>query len=160
MAFAETSAVEQVQPARGLILLVDDEPELRRMLRRALMRTGFEVVDAANGRLAMELLGRYAFEAVVSDVRMPDMDGVELLARVHAEAPLVPVVLMSGSCGLENAAALRDCGAFAFLDKPVQLETLRRAASDAIEAHRERRRDGETQIRESGVQRVSRHVEP
>ena len=160
MAFGEMSAVAQIQPARGLILLVDDEPELRRMLRRALIRAGFEVIEAANGRLAMQLLGQYAFEAVVSDVRMPDMDGLELLRRIKVEAPTVPVVLMSGSCGLANAIALRDCGAFAFLDKPVQLETLRGAAAAAIETHRERHREDETHIRESGVQRVSRSIEP
>lgn len=160
MALGETSAVEQIQPARGLVLLVDDEPELRRTLRRALLRAGFDVVDAANGQAALLLLGHYAFEAVLSDVRMPGMDGVQLLKTLRVEAPALPVVLMSGSCSIDNALRLRDSGAFAFLEKPVQLETLRSTAASAVEAHRERRRDDETQIRASGVQRVARRSEP
>ncbi len=160
MAFGETAAAPHIQQARGRVLLVDDEPELRRTFKRALTRTGFEVVEAANGRLALQLLTQHDFEAVVSDVRMPDMDGLELLQRLLVVAPTVPVVLMSGSCGVVSAIELRDSGAFAFLDKPVQLDHLRGTAAAAIETHRERLRDEETNVRHSGVQRVWRRFGP
>ncbi len=118
------------------------------------------MVDAANGRVALELLTEHAVEAVVSDVRMPDMNGLELLQQLILIAPLLPVVLMSGSCTLGNAVALHEYGAFAFLEKPVQLDLLRRATTAAVEAHRERCHEERTHVRESGVRRVAAKSQP
>lgn len=154
MAFGESSALEQPQPSRGRVLLVDDEPELRRTLRRSLTRNGFEVLEAENGRVALDLLRRHAFEAVVSDVRMPEMDGVQLLHQALREFPLVPVVLMSAAPGMVDADDLVRFGAFEFLEKPLMLDTLRRSTEAAVDAHRAlvQRDDPE---RGSGVQRVA-----
>jgi DNA-binding NtrC family response regulator len=132
----------------GKVLLVDDEPEVRRMLRRALLRFGFEVVEAANGRVAVELARSSDFEVVVSDVRMPELGGLGLVERLQIDAPLLPVLLISGFTDEEGA---RYHGAFAFLEKPIQLQELRQVVERAVEAYRERMRAENGELRESGM---------
>src|SRR5687768_12323286 len=93
----------QDAPARGVaaepgrVLLVDDQPELRRLFYRTLTKAGHLVAMAANGRMAVELVAQRSFDVVISDVRMPDMGGVELLQALHAQDPDLPVLLVSGS---------------------------------------------------------------
>lgn len=139
------------------MLLVDDEPELRRTLRRSLTRNGFEVLEAENGRVALELLRQHTFEAVVSDVRMPEMDGVQLLHQALREFPLVPVVLMSAAPGMVDADDLVEFGAFEFLEKPVLLDTLRRSTEAAVDAHRALMHRDDLDCG-SGVQRIARRL--
>jgi DNA-binding NtrC family response regulator len=132
----------------GKVLLVDDEPEVRRMLRRALLRFGFEVVEATNGRVAVDLARSSDFEVVISDVRMPELGGLGLVERLQVDAPLLPVLLISGFTDEESA---RYYGAFAFLEKPIQLQELRQVTERAVEAYRERVRAENGELRESGV---------
>ena len=119
-------------PAPGSVLLVDDEPMLRRIYRRQLTAAGFEVVEAANGRIALELTRVREFDVVVSDIRMPDMGGLELVERLSLEAPGLPVVLVSGCSDFGSAQAARDYGAIDCLAKPVRLSELLRCVSLAI----------------------------
>ena len=107
----------QLPETAGRVLLVDDEPELRRTLRRALARYGFEVLEAENGRVALELMRQQPFDVIVSDVRMPEMDGLQLLQRALRDFPLVPVVLMSAATGSVDAEDLVEFGALEFLEK-------------------------------------------
>jgi DNA-binding NtrC family response regulator len=123
--------------AEGKVLLVDDEPELRRVFRRSLARAGFEVVEAADGQMALELVRQGEFDAVISDVCMPKLGGLGLLDRLHVEAPLLPVVLISGSAGFVDVSAL-DYGAFDYLPKPVSLIELRNCVANAVTEHRRR----------------------
>jgi two-component system, NtrC family, C4-dicarboxylate transport response regulator DctD len=125
----------------GRLLLVDDEPTLRRVIGRALVKAGFEVVEAANGRAALEALADERFDAVISDVRMPRMGGLEFLQRLLRDEPDMPVVLMSGSHEVQNATAALELGAFDYLQKPLVLADLQRSALRAVQAH-ERRRFG------------------
>jgi DNA-binding NtrC family response regulator len=119
----------------GKILLVDDEPELRRTFRRSLSRAGFSVVEAADGLAALELARQGEFEVVVSDVCMPRMGGMELLDRLGREAPQLPVVLVSAFADPGNAL---DRGAFAFFEKPVRLADLHAGVSRGVETFRRR----------------------
>jgi DNA-binding NtrC family response regulator len=119
-------------PARRRVLLVDDELALRRVLRRALERAGFDVVEAPNGMVASELAGQSAFDLVVTDVHMPVMDGLELLRWLAAKQPAVPVVLMSGSFDVGAADAAGLLGAFHFLRKPFLMSDLERLALRAV----------------------------
>jgi CheY-like chemotaxis protein len=130
---------------QGRVLLVDDEPELRRVLRRSLVRAGFEVVEACHGRAALELARQSSFDVVISDVRMPCMGGLELLERLMLEEPELPVVLMSGSSELANRQSAVDVGAFDYLSKPIGLLDIQVVALEAVALHRElgeARRDG------------------
>ena len=124
--------------AGGRVLLVDDQPELRRLFRRSLHRAGFVVVEAWNGRVALQLAQQVLFDVVISDVRMPDMSGIDLLLALHEQDPDLPVVLTSGSPDPLSALECGDLHAFAYLVKPVPFEIMRDTASRAIELRRAR----------------------
>jgi DNA-binding NtrC family response regulator len=131
----DTSSSERMLD-RGRVLLVDDERMLRRVLRRGLAQAGFEVVEACDGRAALELLRRERFDLVVSDVQMPVMDGLELLEALPTVQSDVPVVLMSGSLDLRENDDARHLGAFDFLKKPFGLTELQQIALRAANSHR------------------------
>jgi DNA-binding NtrC family response regulator len=124
--------------SQGRILLVDDEPSLRRVMTRSLVRAGFEVSQAPDGRVALELARAGQFDAVISDVRMPGMGGLELVDRLQRELPSLPVVLVSASTELESRRHALGLGAFDFLRKPLELRKLHEATSRAVAAHAER----------------------
>ncbi|HEX2870287.1 MAG TPA: response regulator [Polyangiaceae bacterium] len=118
------------------VLLVDDQPEVRRVVRRSLAKAGYEVVEARNGRIAVELARESTFDLVISDVRMPDMSGLELLSALHAHDPDLPVVLTSGWPGPDGTLDADAVGAFAYLQKPVPFEVMREAVRGAVEQRR------------------------
>lgn len=89
------------------------------------------------------------FEIVVSDICMPLMTGLELLERLTVEAPDVPVLFVSGSTNYMDLETARDCGAFDFLQKPVDLAELRARAAVAVEENRRRKSDGNGAARTS-----------
>jgi CheY-like chemotaxis protein len=124
--------------APGRVLLVDDQQELRRLLERTLVKAGHEVVTASNGREAIALARESRFDVVLSDVRMPDMGGVELLEQLRAHDPDLPVLLVSGSPDLETAMKAVEYGAFEYLVKPVAFDKLRASTTRAIELRRKR----------------------
>ena len=140
----------------GRVLLVDDEPELRRVFRRSLVKAGFEVVEATCGVKALELVRSGAFDVVISDVRMAGGTGLELLDQLGLEAPDLPVVLVSGSNGFVNAATARGYGAFDYLQKPVALSDLRALAESGVAAHRQRQGASDyEEPRESGTRLIA-----
>lgn len=106
------------------VLVVDDEPLLVKSLRRVLVREGHEVFTAGDGAQALELLQTVQVDVVLSDVRMPVMDGVTLLRRIRAGlVRALPVILLTGYADSSDAE-LKQVGATAVLGKPVELETL------------------------------------
>lgn len=126
------------EAAPGRVLLVDDQPELRRLFHRSLSKAGHSVTAVDNGRKAVELAMEGGFDVVISDVRMPDMNGVELLQAIHAYDPDLPVLLVSGSPDLETAMKAVEYGAFEYLTKPVSFEKLGASTQRAIDLHRQR----------------------
>jgi DNA-binding NtrC family response regulator len=123
-----------VEPSR--VLLVDDQPEVRRVVRRNLVRAGHLVVEAWNGRVAIELAREITFDLVISDLRMPDMSGVDLLAALHEYDPDLPVVLTSGSPDPLTTAEARALGVFAYLPKPVPFDIMCETTNRAVEQRR------------------------
>jgi CheY-like chemotaxis protein len=139
MAQPKTEAPDELPLiAPGRVLLVDDQPELRRLFRRSLSKIGHEVVEAWNGRAAIELAEKSVFDVVVSDVRMPDMSGLSLLKALHALDVDLPVVLVSGSPDPETEKEAAAYGAFAFLMKPVAFDLMRENCGRAITLRRTR----------------------
>jgi DNA-binding NtrC family response regulator len=124
--------------SQGRILLVDDEPSLRRVMSRSLLRAGFDVIQAPDGRVALELARAQQVDAVISDVRMPGMGGLELLDRLQREVPGLPVVLVSASTELEGRRHALELGAFDFLRKPLELRKLHEATLRAVAANAQR----------------------
>ena len=117
------------------ILVVDDDPDLLRTVRRILEADDHEVSTAVNGKSALEDFAESAPELVISDVYMPEMDGIEFLIRLQAAFPGVKIVAMSGGGFkakedvLGTATAL---GAVATLEKPFTVEDLQGAVRAAL----------------------------
>ena len=137
MAEHATKAVED-SDAPGRVLFVDDLPELRRLFRRNLTRAGHRVVEAESAKVALALVQQLEFDVVVSDVRMPDMSGVELLRDLQQLDPDLPVVLTSGSPDAVAPFEARELGAYAYLVKPVSFEAMRETVTKALDLRRAR----------------------
>ncbi len=104
------------------VLVVDDHEDLRRVLGRGLSSLGYEVFTAANGADALELTDANAIDAVVTDVHMPEMDGLELIRELRGTHPALRIIAMSGGGSLPADLALEVCqlsGADALLHKPM-----------------------------------------
>ena len=129
------------------ILLVEDEPSLRRLIGRWLSRAGFDVTCAENGLVAWQLITRMQldtktrFDVVLSDIRMPLMSGLELLKKLRAHAPHIPVILMSGSGEIGSKEQAQQSGAFDFQPKPIGLRGLEQAVRAAVMASNSHARD-------------------
>jgi EAL domain-containing protein (putative c-di-GMP-specific phosphodiesterase class I) len=122
-------------PARHSVLLVEDEPELKRALSRALRRIGFSIVAVSDGNAAVAELKQHSFDAILSDIELPGPSGVDLLRVVRAYDLDVPVILVTGLPRLETAIEAVQLGALEYLVKPVQLEALEEALTRASKLH-------------------------
>jgi DNA-binding NtrC family response regulator len=101
------------------ILVVDDEPLVRSSLGELLTISGFTVSTAANGKEALELLKNYTADIIITDVKMPEMDGIELLRMIKTNHPQTPVILISGYGSIENAVEAMKEGAYDYITKPI-----------------------------------------
>jgi len=110
---------------RSRILVVDDDPASRDLLRKVLATEGHQVATAADGREALAELARQPADLVVSDIRMPDLDGVQLLDRMQEAAPGVPVILVTAFGDVEGAVEAIRRGAFDYLAKPYDVDAIR-----------------------------------
>jgi UDP-3-O-[3-hydroxymyristoyl] N-acetylglucosamine deacetylase len=115
------------------ILVVDDEAQIRTTLRGVLSDEGFDVVEAENGRAALEMLARQAPRLAIVDVWMPEVDGIELVQQMRSRAPAVPIIVISGHGTIETAVRVIRDGAFDFLEKPFQLDALLRVVGRALD---------------------------
>jgi UDP-3-O-acyl N-acetylglucosamine deacetylase len=114
------------------ILVVDDEAKIRSTLCGVLTDEGFHVVEAENGRTALELLGEASPQLAIVDIWMPEMDGIELVRRMRATAPTVPIIVISGHGTIETAVRVIRLGAFDFLEKPFELDALLKVVGRAL----------------------------
>jgi DNA-binding response OmpR family regulator len=108
----------------GHILIVDDEAKLRQMMARVLQRAGYEVTTAADAKEALELVSQHVFDLLYLDIRMPDMNGLELLKIIHADHPDLPVVLFTAQPDLNSAVEALRRGATDYLLKPLKSQTV------------------------------------
>jgi two-component system response regulator AtoC len=123
----------------GLILVVDDDPGTRKVARGNLELEGFEVLLASSGAEALDRLAGTDPLAVVSDLRMPDMDGIALMAAVHARRPGLPFVLVTAHATVETAVAALRQGAVHYLTKPIRFDELAVVLRHAVAGERSRR---------------------
>lgn len=121
---------------KSRVLIVDDEPLLLRGFDRVLSRVGYDVVTASNGRDAVELIQHDDFDAIVSDISMPGVNGIQLLRAARERDLDVPVLLVTGAPAIETAVEALEYGAFQYLTKPVDSRHLEQAVGKAVQLHR------------------------
>jgi CheY-like chemotaxis protein len=100
------------------ILIIDDEPQMRRLLVRVLSGAGHTVHEAKNGRDGIGLFHRVNPVLVITDIVMPDMEGIEMIRTLRQEAPTIPILAISGSGQPVYLHAATELGATAALEKP------------------------------------------
>jgi EAL domain-containing protein (putative c-di-GMP-specific phosphodiesterase class I) len=132
MSRSQEDASSAAGRSHGRILVVDDEEALVRVIARKLTAAGYEVSTAADGGRAAELLTDVKFDAIVSDIDMPRMNGIELLQTVRQRDLDVPVVLMTGNPDLETAVQAVVHGALQYLIKPVDMDELGKVIARAV----------------------------
>ncbi len=121
------------------LLIVDDEPGIRRSLGESLSDEGYAVLKAERGEQALELLGDADGEGIhlmLLDVWLPGMDGQEVLRRAKGLRPELPVVMVSGHASIDTALQATRLGAFDFLEKPIDLDRLLLVVGNALKQRR------------------------
>src|SRR5437016_4234263 len=118
------------------LLLAEDDELLRRVFARAFRAEGFEVDVAADGEAALALLKDKRFDAILTDIAMPRLSGIDLLRAVRQHDSDVPIVLMTGGPELATALQAIEHGAFRYLVKPVELSELKSIVRRAASFHR------------------------
>jgi len=108
-----------------LILLVDDEENTRIALSRLLTREGYIVETAANGFEALSYLREHDVNLIVTDINMPEMNGIEFLREVNRSFPGSNVIMITAYGGVESYIEAINLGAFEYINKPVKIEELR-----------------------------------
>jgi two-component system response regulator AtoC len=128
--------------SRPLVLVVDDDPGTRKVARANLALEGLEVSTASCAAEALALLASSDPLAVVTDVKMPDLDGVTLMERIRALRPGLPVVLVTAHATVEAAVSAMRKGALHYLTKPIRYDELALVLRHAVEGERARRELG------------------
>ena len=119
------------KPAR--LLLVDDDPGLLKLLGMRLVSEGYSVLTAESGPEALRTLSRDKVDLVVSDLRMDEMDGLQLFSEIQKVQPGMPVIILTAHGSIPDAVAATQQGVFSFLTKPVDKDALYKAIDDALE---------------------------
>ena len=125
----------------GHILIIDDEPALRKTLARVLQQAGFEVTTAENGEQGLSFLANAPFDLAYMDLRMPGLSGLDVLNVIHARYPTLPVILFTAQPDLSSAVEALRRGATDYLLKPLKPEIIiERARSILLSRQKEKRR--------------------
>jgi DNA-binding NtrC family response regulator len=133
---ATRSHYTHMNNSSGTLLIVDDDFTSLRVLGGYLKQLGFEVVTANGGLQALELLVQREFDLVISDMRMPDMDGSALLEEMHKREIYVPFIVVTACGSIESAVAAMRQGAYDYLEKPFNPDTLQLTVQRALNHHR------------------------
>jgi two-component system NtrC family response regulator len=118
------------------ILIVDDEKNYLVVLSTFLSGEGYETLTASTAQQALEIAETADLDLVLTDMKMPTMDGIELLKRIKEKAPDLPVVMMTAYGTVEKAVGAMQLGAFNFIQKPFQNETLKQIVNKAVSTYK------------------------
>lgn len=125
-----TTAPNTPLPAR--ILVVDDEPHVCNAVARALSLMGYEAQEANSGYAALQRLNDQAFDLMILDMRMPELDGIEVMQRAHQQYPDLLILVLTGHATLESAIVAVKSGAADYLLKPVVIADIAAAVDTAL----------------------------
>jgi DNA-binding response OmpR family regulator len=117
------------------ILIVDDETNVRLNFRMTLETEGYEIIEARSGEEAVQLLAEHSFALAILDMRMPGMDGLELLANMRESGIGVPVMMVTAYSDVPHAVKAMKLGAIDFLQKPLRPEDFRNIVAEIIKRH-------------------------
>lgn len=122
-----------IHKSKARILVVDDEPEIASVIRDLLTFAGFDVETAANGKQAIDLLttARH-FDLMITDMKMPEMDGLELLKMTHQLKKTLPVIILTGCATVDNGIHSLEEGAYDYVLKPFNTEKLMLVVREAL----------------------------
>ena len=109
---------------KGRILIIDDEEIVSTSCRRILEPEGYSVKTADNGRTGFTLLKNHTFDLVITDLMMPDMDGIEVLRKIRETWPDTEVIIMTGYGTVKTAVKAMKIGVFDYIEKPFNPEDL------------------------------------
>jgi len=104
--------------SKGKILVIDDEDIVRLSCSRTLVPEGYELKMAKNGPEGLKLLEEESFDLVLTDLKMPNMDGIEVLANIKGKWPAIDVIIVTGYQTVETAVRAIKLGAFDYIEKP------------------------------------------
>ncbi|MFQ5835030.1 MAG: response regulator [bacterium] len=116
------SAEDNVKRRKAKILVVDDDLGIRELLRELLSEEGYPVKMAQNGKEALLKARKESFDLVLTDLRMPEMDGVQLLKELRKITPDIRVIVMTATDDLETAVKMKKFGACDYITKPFHLD--------------------------------------
>ncbi len=119
--------------SKGKILVIDDENIVRTSCNRALTPEGYEVKMAQNGFDGLRMIEEENFDLVLTDLKMPDMDGIEVLRKIKEGWPEIEVIIITGYQTVDTAVKSIKLGAFDYIEKPFTPDALVSAVTKAIE---------------------------
>jgi two-component system response regulator AtoC len=119
-------------PEKKQVLIVDDEPNLRKILSAQLSRDGYDVLTAEDGEQGLLILRDHHIDLVVTDLKMPKVDGMALLRQALAEDPDLPIVMITAHGTVDTAVEALKIGAFDYLTKPFDKEEVRQIVAKAL----------------------------
>ena len=124
-------------PGKGRILIVDDEKNIRDLIRMTLNKAGYDVLEAEDGAKAVEILRKddnpLMVDVITCDIRMPKVNGIEAIAFFRKEFPSIPVVVITGFPETEMAVSLLKQGVSDYVPKPVESQKLLAVVAKAME---------------------------
>jgi len=129
-------STEKDGTTRGTVLLVDDEKAIRDSLRMVLEYEGYRVLEAASGDEALAGVRRSSPDAVLLDIKMPEMDGLEVLGSLRERGYEMPVIVVTGHGDIDTAIEATKKGAFDFFEKPLQRDRVLLSLRNALESYR------------------------
>lgn len=141
------------------LLIVDDEGGFLEAIATRLRKRGFEVFTAGNGQDALELARRERFDLALLDLKMPGMDGGQVLQELRREHRFIEAIILTGHGTLDSAVALTKLGAFGYLPKPYELDLLVGKLQEAYEARLKRKFDADLERMEE-IRRLAEGESP
>ena len=139
---------------QGIVWIVDDDSSIRWVLERALTGAGMRCVTFENGNQVLDALATQTPDVLLSDIRMPGMDGLALLKQIKQRHPMLPVIIMTAHSDLDAAVSAYQQGAFDYLPKPFDIDEAVALVERAISHYQEQQQPARKRSR-SGYHRRS-----
>jgi len=114
------------------ILVVDDEQNSREGLTKILIKEGYEVVAAESGETALAEAKKQDFDLIITDLRMPEISGIDVLEQIREKKPDIGVIIVTAYGEVNSYLKAMTLGAFEYLNKPIKLDELRRVINKAL----------------------------
>ena len=129
------------------ILIIDDEPIALSNMSHVLEREGYKVTACENGESGLAAMQSTEFDIVLTDLRMPGIDGMDVLRHIRESIPDLPVIMITGQATLDSAVDAMKAGAFHYIAKPFRLDEAREVVRSALELHRIKRENSQLKER-------------